>query len=105
MGTRDGAGVLQGVEIPRPLVSSQKSAQTKTNHQKTPIYGAAQERLRMKNNGGGKEARDWRHNPPWYWQGQGRRLRMAEGGVVRGIDGIMIISVIVPCLPITWECH
>ena len=53
------------MEMPRPLVSVQKGAQKTTNYQKKPRDGAAQERVRRKHGGGGQEARNWRHDPPW----------------------------------------
>ena len=74
------AGNFQGVETPRPLVSAQKGAQKTKKHLKTPGYRAEQEQVRRKHDGGGQEARDWRHDPPRDRQGPGRRLRLAGGG-------------------------
>ena len=54
-GMRTGKGDCQGV---------QTVAQKTTNYQKTPRYGEAQERVKRKHDGGGQEARNWRHNPP-----------------------------------------
>ena len=75
-----GAGDRQGVETPWLLVSAQKGAQNKTNHRKTPRDGEAQEQVRRKHNGGVKEVRYWRLDPPRDQQGTGCSLRPAEEG-------------------------
>ena len=80
MGTRAGVGNFHGVETPRPLVGAQMGARNKKKHQKTPRDGSAQEQVRRKQNGGGKDSRDWIHNPAWDRQGLSHRLRPAGGG-------------------------
>ena len=42
--------------------------------------GVLQERERREQNGGGLEARELRHDPPWDRQGPGRRLILAGEG-------------------------
>ena len=79
-GTRAGAGNRQVLETPWPLVSAQKGAQKKTSHQKTPRYGAAQERVRKKHDGGGQESRECTHDPLQDRQRPGHMSRPAEGG-------------------------
>ena len=51
-----------------------------TKHHNTPIDRDTQERMRRKYDGGGKEVRDWRHDPRWDRQGPGLRLRTEGGG-------------------------
>ena len=50
------------------------------NHHKKPRDRAEQERLKRKQDGGGQEARDWRHDPPRDQQVLGCRLRLVGGG-------------------------
>ena len=59
------------------LVSAQKGAQKTKRYQKTPLDRAAQDQVKRKHRGVGKEDRNWRHDPPWYRQGPGRRSRPA----------------------------
>ena len=54
--------------MPRPLVSAQKSAQKTKKYQNRPRDGAAKEWVKSNHAGGGKETRNWRHDPPWYRQ-------------------------------------
>ena len=76
-GARDGEGNCQGVETPRTLVGARKVSHKTTNNQKTPIDGAAQERVKRKHDRGVQEDRNWRHDPPQDRQGPGRRSRLA----------------------------
>ena len=78
-GTRARAGDCQGVETPRTLVGAQKGAHKTIKYQKTPRDWAAQERVKTNRGGGGQEARNWRHNPPWDRQGMGRWSRLTGG--------------------------
>ena len=80
MGNRAGSGDCQVLETPRPLVSAQKISQQMTKHNNIPIDRDTQERMRRKYDGGGKEVRDWRHDPHWERQVPGLRLS-TEGGV------------------------
>ena len=85
VGKRAGTGIYQEVETPRPLVSAQKVTRKTKTPQEKPRDGAEQERARRKHSGGGKEARNWRHDYPRDQQRPGRRLRPAGGGVVQGM--------------------
>ena len=77
---RAGAGDCEGLDTPRTLIRVQNYAQKTTNYQKKPRCGSAQERVRMKHDGGGEEARNWRHDFTQYRQGPGRRSRPEGGG-------------------------
>ena len=64
---RTGSGVddLQGVERSWPLVSAKRAPRRRKKHHNTVGNRAAQERVRKKHDGGGKDSRDLRHETPW----------------------------------------
>ena len=83
-GTRAREGDFQGVETPRPLVSAQKGAQTKKNHQKTSIDGAEKYQVSINHGEGVQEIRTG-YKPPLRTDRDWVVGRGRQGGSMNGI--------------------